>query len=133
MKKILAGLLVTVAMMGTAVAGSTYKFSVSAPEAKVSAKSSAKISVLPTDGFKINLEYPTKVTLNAPAGVSLEKTKLTAKDAAQLDKSGVVFDVAYTATERGKKTITGEMKFATCTETSCDPQTLPLSFEIDAK
>jgi hypothetical protein len=133
MKKILAGLLVTVAMMGTAVAGSHYKLSVSAPSAKVSAKSSAKITVVPTDGFKMNLEYPTKVTLNAPAGVSLEKAKLTAKDAVQLDKSAAVFDVAFTASEPGKKTITGEMKFAVCTENSCDPQTQAISFDVDVK
>ena len=72
MKKILAGLLVTVAMMGTAVAGAKFKVNTSAASAKVSAPSSAQISVSPGDGYKMNLEYPTKVTLVAPTGITLE-------------------------------------------------------------
>ncbi|HZF50390.1 MAG TPA: hypothetical protein VE093_17150 [Polyangiaceae bacterium] len=133
MKKILAGLLVTVAMMGTAIASSNYKLSVSAASAKVSAKSSATITVVPTDGFKMNLEYPTKVTLNAPAGVSLEKAKLTAKDAKQLDAKAAIFDVAFTASEPGKKTITGEIKFAVCTENSCDPKSQQIAIDVDVQ
>lgn len=133
MKKILAGLLVTVAMMGTAAAASNYKLSVSAAPAKVSAKGSAKISVEPTDGFKMNLEYPTKVTLKAPDGVSLEKAKLTAKDAAKLDKTGAVFDIAFTASEPGKKTVTGEVRFAVCTDDECVPKREAISFVVDAQ
>jgi hypothetical protein len=133
MKKILAGLLVSVAMVSTAAAASNYKLNVSAAPAKVSAKGSATISVEPTDGFKMNLEYPTKVNLKAPDGVTLEKVKLTAKDAAKLDKTGAVFNVAFTATEAGKKTVTGEIKFAVCTDDECVPKTEAISFVVDAQ
>jgi hypothetical protein len=133
MKKILAGLLVTVAMIGTAAAASNYKVNVSAAPAKVSAKGSATISVEPTDGFKMNLEYPTKVTLKAPDGVTLEKSKLSAKDASKLDKTGAVFNVAFTASEPGKKTVTGELRFAVCTDNECLPKTEAVSFVVDAQ
>jgi hypothetical protein len=135
MKKILAAILVTVAMTGTAIAGSNYKVNVSAPAAKVSTRSVAKITVEPTAGYKMNLEYPTKVTLTAPEGVTLEKAKITLKDAdaAKIDKASAQFDVAYTADKPGKKTITGEVKFAVCTENDCIPQSERLSFDIDVK
>jgi hypothetical protein len=132
MKKILAALFVT-AMAGTAFAGSNYNLSVKAPSAKVSAKSVASIIVEPTSGYKMNLEYPTKVTINAPDGVTLEKAKLTAKDAKKLDKASAEFDIAYTATQPGKKTFTGEIKFAVCTENNCDPKVEKLSFDVDVK
>src|SRR5688572_10369363 len=124
MKKILAAILVTVAMTGTAIAGSNYKVNVSAPAAKVSTRSIATIKVEPTDGFKMNLEYPTKVTLTAPEGVTLEKAKITVKDkdALRIDKASAQFDVAYTADKPGKKTITGEVKFAVCTDDECVPK-----------
>lgn len=133
MKKILAGLLVTVAMIGTAAAASNYKLAVSAKPARVSTQSTASISVEPTDGFKMNLEYPTKVTLKAPEGVTLEKDRLTAKDAAKLDKTGAVFNIGFTASERGKKTVTGEIKFAVCTEDECVPKSEAISFVVDAQ
>lgn len=134
MKSTLASaMLFVVALAGTAYAADNYKLSVAAPSAKVSARSVAKIRVEPTSGFKMNLDYPTKVTITPPEGVTLEKAKQTAKDATKLDKTAAEFDVAFTSADKGKKTFTGEIKFAVCTENNCDPKVEKLSFQVDVK
>jgi len=135
MKKILAALLVTVAMTGTAIAGSNYTLSVSPPsDARVAAQSTAKVKVSPdkTAGYKMNLEYPTKLTITPPEGVRLAKTKLVAADA-KLDKDSLEFNVAFTAETTGRKAFTGELKFAVCTENDCKPQVETIAFTVDVK
>lgn len=133
MKKAFSAILVVLAISGSAFAGSNYELSVKAPAAKASEKSVAKIKVVPTNGYKMNLEYPTKVTINAPEGVTLEKAKQSKSDAVKLDKGSAEFDVAFTAASAGKKTFTGEMKFAVCTDATCDNKVEQLSFTVDVK
>jgi hypothetical protein len=133
MKKIFAAALVTLAMVGTAIAGTNYKLAINAPSARVSSRSLATITVQPTDGYHLNLEYPTKVTINAPAGVTVEKSKMAAGDATRLDKDAAQFDVAFVSAEKGRKAFTGEIKFAVCTETTCDPKVQALAFEVDVQ
>ena len=133
MKKTISAILAVLAISGTAFAGSNYKLSVEAPSAKASVKSVAKITVVPTNGYKMNLEYPTKVSITAPEGVTLEKAKLAKADAAKLDKASAQFDVAFTSASAGKKTFTGEMKFAVCTEETCENKVEQLSFVVDVK
>lgn len=133
MKKIFAAILVTLAMTGTAIAGSNYKLSLDAPKtAKVSTKSQAKVKVEPTEGYKMNLEFPTKLTLTAPDGVTLEKTKIAAGDV-RIDKKAAEFDIVFTATSPGKKAFTGEVKFAVCTDKDCLPQVEKVAFEVEVK
>lgn len=133
MKKLLSALLVTFAVVGTVNADSDHRVSVGSVSAKVSESATATVRVEPQGGYKINEEFPAKLTLTAPAGVTLEKAKLTKGDAAQLDKSALVFNVKLTATEAGKKTVTGELRFAVCKETECKPMTQSVSIQVDAK
>ncbi len=134
MKKTLAtAILLVTAFAGSAFAASNYTLSVNAPPAKASTRGVAKIKVQPAGGFHMNVSYPTKVTLTAPEGVTLEKTKQTAKDAVKFDETTAEFDVGFTAAAKGKKTFTGELKFAVCTETTCDPRVEKLSFDVDVK
>jgi hypothetical protein len=133
MKKIVAALLVTLAMTGTALADSKYNVSVDAPKtAKASTRTTAKVKVAPAGGYKMNLEYPTKLKLTAPEGVTLEKATLAKADG-RVDTKSAEFDVAFTAETRGKKTFTGEFKFAVCTENDCIPQTEKVSFDVEVQ
>ena len=71
----------------------------------------------------MNKEYPTSLVLSTvPAGVIVDKMKQTMKDAAKWEEAGGEFDVAYTAAEAGKKTVSGEIKFAVCSANTCDPE-----------
>jgi hypothetical protein len=116
-----------------AKADASYVLKIDSPPAKKGQKAVAKIKITPGSGYHVNKEFPTTVALNAPAGITLEKSKLTAKDATKLEEQAAEFDIAYTAAQPGKKTVTGEIKFAVCSPTSCDPKKSPLSFDVDVK
>jgi hypothetical protein len=112
----------------------SYVLKVEAPPAKKGQKALAKLKITPAAGYHMNKEYPTSLVLNAvPAGVLVDKMKQTAKDAAKFEEAGAEFDVAYTAANAGKQVVAGEIKFAVCTPSSCDPQKSAVSFELDVK
>ncbi len=119
---------------GERATASAYVLKVEAPPAKKGQKAVAKIHITPGSGYHMNKEYPTSLTLSSvPAGVTVDKTKQTMKDAAKWEEAGGEFDVAYTAAAPGKKTVSGEIKFAVCSANTCDPQRSNVSFEIDVK
>ena len=128
----LAALLVTFA--GTAFAGdnqTTLKYE--GVSAKVGAKTVALVTVEPTAGRKLNMEYPAKVKLTAPDGVKLEKDTIAKADWKKYSEKGATFEVAYTVAAAGKKTINGEVKIATCTSNDCVPEVATLKLEVEAK
>jgi hypothetical protein len=113
---------------------SSYVLKVEAPPAKKGQKAVAKVRITPAAGYHMNKEYPTSLVLSSvPAGVLVDKMKMTAKDAAKWEEAEGEFDVAYTANEAGKKTVSGEIKFAVCSANTCDPKKSNVSFEIDVK
>lgn len=128
----LAALLVTFA--GTAFAGdnqASLKYEGTA--AKVGTKTVAAIVVEPVSGRKLNVDYPTKVRLTAPEGVTIEKAALAKTDAKAFSEKSAKFEIEYTVAAAGKKTITGELKTATCTTNDCVPVTIPVTLEVEAK
>ena len=115
-------------------ADSAFVLKVDAPATPKGQKGVAKIHITPGAGYHMNKEYPTSLTFTTvPAGVSVDKLKLTSKDAARWEEQGGEFDVSYTAAQPGKKVVTGELKFAVCSANSCDPKRSSVSFEIDVK
>ena len=137
MKKLLAVFVLAMPLSVAAQEGSTqasYVLKVEAPPAKKGQKSVAKVKITPAAGYHMNKEYPTSLVLSSvPAGVLVDKMKMTAKDAAKWEEAEGEFDVAYTANEAGKKTVSGEIKFAVCSANTCDPKKSNVSFEIDVK
>lgn len=142
MKKLLALIAVSVAPAALAQGQphnpppteAAYVLKVDAPPAKKGQKSVAKVHIKPGAGYHMNKEYPTSLVLSSvPSGVTVDKMKLTMKDAAKWEESEGEFDIAYTAAQAGKKTVSGEIKFAVCSATTCDPKKSNVSFEIDVK
>lgn len=117
---------------GLARADAAYSLKVVAPPARKAHKSVAKIHIAPSAGYHMNKDYPTSVVaVDVPAGVLIEKVKLTGKDAVKLQEDGADFDLSFTSAEAGKKTITYEIKFAVCTQTTCDPKKEKLAFTVE--
>jgi hypothetical protein len=124
----------TVALLlsgGVALADPAYNLKIETPAAKKAQKGVAKIHILPGAGFHMNKDYPTNLSVVAPAGATVEKPKQTGKDAVKLVEEGADFDVAYTCTQGGKQVFTGELKFAVCSASSCDPKKEKLTFTVD--
>ncbi len=132
MQKLLVAFML-VASAGVAHADDAYKVTVETPAAKKAQRGVVKIRVTPGAGFHVNKEYPAGLKVKAPDGVKLEKDALKSADAAALTEQALEFDVAYTSTDAGKKSFTGDLKFAVCSASSCDPKRESISFTVEVK
>jgi len=132
MKKAFASVALTLALSSSAVAGGKYKFDLKAPtSAKKDAKTTTTLHFHGTAPYHVNVDYPVKLTITAPSGVKVEKATQTQKDAVKFEKEGADFAVEFTPSETGKKSFTGEMKFAVCTATECAPSYEKIAFDVD--
>lgn len=130
----LAALLVTSLTSAAPHAESFYVLSISAPTAKVNKEAVATVKVSSKGEAHINKKYPTRLTVRVPDGVSVKKAKQTARDAVKLNDSTLEFQVAFEAEARGKKTIAGELRFATCQgEESCQQYTKRIWIDVDVE
>ena len=110
------------------------------PDAQAGAETTAKVIVTPGPSFKINFEYPIKLTLQTPANVKLAKAELKAGgpsqvkgDAEKFEEKQLAFAVKLTPTASGSHTITGSFKFAVCDKNQCLPKRESISIQVAAK
>lgn len=99
----------------------------------------ANIVVTPASGLHIATDYPIKLSLTAPAGISLSKAELTAGgrdkaagDATALTEQRLGFAVTATADKPGAYEITGTFKFGICEKDSCHPKRQPIVISVAA-
>jgi hypothetical protein len=102
-------------------------------EATAGAVTVANVRVTPGAGYKVNQEYPTKLTLEATAGVATAKTVMLKADAAAFDDHQLAFDVKLTPAQAGTYTVRGTLSFAVCTTATCDPKTEKIAINLVAK
>lgn len=109
----------------------TYTITLAAPaQVGKGAQGTVVLEVTPKQGWKLNKEFPTKLTVAEPAGVKVAKKEQTVADAvAFADKSGR-WQVQFQAESSGGKDFTGVLKFAVCTDTSCDPKKEELAWNV---
>jgi DsbC/DsbD-like thiol-disulfide interchange protein len=117
------------------------KLAIESPaDAKAGAETTAKITVTPASGYHVNTEFPIKLTLTAPDGVTLAKTEFKAGgpskdkgDADTLEESQLLLGVKLTAAKSGSYTINGTFKFAVCDKDSCRPKKESIAIQVAAK
>jgi hypothetical protein len=115
-----------------AASDSLYEIKKIEPKVAVGATATASLTITAKSGWHVNAEAPITVALTAPAGVTVQKAKLTRADLAQSTQESARFDIPVSATEAGKKTISAEARFVLCQEQACKPvkETLALAVEI---
>ena len=130
MKKIIAFVGLAVATFaGAAFAAEGYSLSVSAGKGKATEKVTSVITVKSQGAFHINKEYPHKAVLTAPDGVTVDaKVKGSVNSETEL-----TFVVVSTSDKAGKKDIAAEVKFAVCTETTCEPKVEKVTLSVETK
>lgn len=78
------------------------------------------LEVVPTGGAEapthLELAFPIKVAVEAPAGVKVAKPKLARADAAKLDPNGIRFEVGLAGVSPGKHEVKARVDFAVCVE-----------------
>lgn len=102
-------------------------------DAAVGKEGVVTIAAVPQGPWHINLDFPTKLALAAPDGVTLAKTELAKGDAAKLDDKSAEFAVKFTPSSAGEKAFTGEFKFAVCQDEACSPVTEKVAFKVAVK
>ena len=109
-----------------------YEIKKTEPKVAVGATATASLTITAKAGWHVNEEAPITVALTAPAGVTVQKAKLTRADLAHSTKETARFDIPVSATEPGKKTINAEARFVLCQEQACKPvkETLALAVDI---
>ena len=132
MTKVAGFLLATLPAL--AFADASFTVTTDAPPVKAGQKGTAKVDVTPGAGFHLNKDYPTSLVLKElPEGVTIDRLKQSAKDAAKLGEREAEFQVPFTASTPGKKRVSGELKFAVCSATSCDPKKETITLTIDVR
>ena len=111
----------------------SYKLAVIPASAAAGAEAVAKVQVTPSQGWHVNMEFPTQLQIKAPDGVTLTKAVMEIGDAAKVNDNELTFDVKLTAAKAGTYKLDGEIKFAVCTPDSCDPKKRPIAFELVAQ
>jgi hypothetical protein len=88
------------------------------------------VTLTPKSGWHVNLDFPTKLEVTAPADVTLASAKLKKEDAASFGEQGATFRVTFTPGSAGVKEFKGKFKFVICNDDSCDPSTEELSWKV---
>ncbi len=108
-------------------------------EAKAGAAATAEIKLAPATGYHVATDYPIKLWLEPPAGVTVDKAFLSAGgrskaqgDAAALSEQGLAFAVKATPAAAGSFEINGVLSFGICEKDSCHPKTQPIKIQVAA-
>jgi len=101
-------------------------------EAKAGSEATANVNLQPATGYHVSKEFPVKLTLTAPDGVTLAKTELAGADAATFTEQQLAFAVKATAQKPGAYEIKGTFKFGVCDKDSCHPKKQPITIQVAA-
>lgn len=110
-----------------------FTISVNAPAAKVGADGVATVEIKPASGYHFNKDYPTSLKLVPVAGVAAPAKLGKADAGVKIEEAGASFEVKFKAAEPGKKALTGQLSFAVCTATTCDPRKAAVTINLDVK
>jgi hypothetical protein len=111
-------------------------------DAKAGTEVIAKVIVTANEKYKMNEEFPTKITLETTQGVTFAKATLTAGghdkdkgDADVFNDKQMAFLVKLTPAQNGTYTINGSFKFAVCDRagSQCLPKKEPIAIQVAAK
>jgi hypothetical protein len=110
---------------------SLYEVRTSPTKAEMGKRATTGLTIASQKGWHVNKEAPITVQLSPSAGVAVDKPKLTKSDVAQQTEDLARFDLGFTATQPGKKTIGAVVKFVVCQETTCKPVTEKVTLHVD--
>ncbi len=91
------------------------------------------INLLPKTGWKINQEFPTKLKVTAPEGITLNADSQSAAEAESFDEKKGTFKVSCKPDGAGEKAFGADFRFAVCTDATCDPKKAQLAWTLNVK
>jgi hypothetical protein len=132
-KLLLAAATLSVQGFGAAAAAEPppYEIQKGPIRAAVGVPGKATVTVQAKNGWHVNDQAPITLTAKADPGVDLPKAKLTRADLTQSTKDAARFEIPFTATSAGNKTITAETRFVVCQEEACKPMKDTVALEVN--
>jgi DsbC/DsbD-like thiol-disulfide interchange protein len=128
----LAAALLLAAPQGARAEGPTHEIRKTEPKVVAGAKASASLTIAARNGWHVNEEAPITLSLaTSDATVTVAKSKLGRADLAESTKETARFDIPFSVTDPGTKTINAEAKFVMCQQTACKPVKETLAFNIE--
>jgi hypothetical protein len=109
-----------------------YALTIDAPEAKAGQEATVKVRVVPKEPWHMNLDFPTSLKIEPPAGLTFANADLKKGDA-KLDEKSCEFDVKFTPAAAGQTKFTGKFKFAVCQDEACSPVTENVEVQVAVK
>ncbi len=103
-----------------------------AEQAVAGAPLDVRLELTPSGGYKVNEEYPIAVEIVAPADVTATKTKLGKADAS-VRHERAAFQLRLTPKAAGAKVVALKLRFALCTDTTCEPRKHAVDLKLDVK
>jgi hypothetical protein len=105
------------------------------PQATRGQETIAHVRVRPTAPWHMNLDFPVKLRLQAPADVELVAPILRKDDAQRYDDQALEFSVLFTPQARGPRKIQAELDFAVCGDAACGPitESIELAFDVGCR
>ena len=128
---ILAPLALPLFLAGSARADDSYEVSKTDASLIAGGKGKASVTLSAKKGWHLNAEAPLTLKLLPPAGVEVDKAKLSRSDLALSNATSARFDVGMTAAEPGKKMVEAEAGFVLCQEDSCRPIKEKVTLVVD--
>lgn len=120
---------------GAPIENDEYKLRMAIP-ADMSAGKEAIVNVFlePAAGWKLNREFPTALSLDPKEGVTVLKGSQSVGDAKKFEeKVGAEWAISLTSAKSGDVAMTGAFRFAVCTDATCKPKSVGLSFTLPVK
>jgi hypothetical protein len=112
----------------------SYTLTLDAPDRLASgAEGTVRVSVVPKKGWKMNKEFPTKLEVQAPAGVEVIKAEQRVEDAERFEDAGATWAIKFKSTQAGAKSFQAKFKFAVCTDATCDPKKQELAWVVNVE
>ena len=111
-----------------------YAIDISAPSPVVGGRAAtARVTVRPVAPYKINLEYPFKMTVTTPPNATMGKSSFAAADAREFSKQRIRLEPAFTLDEAGVHRFVGEIRFSVCTEALCELKRAKVSWTAQTR
>lgn len=105
-------------------AGASYAIQVKGPpRVAPGAPSIAEVSVTPKGEYKMNLDFPMKLSIKAPAGAAPRALEMKAKDAAKFTEAVLLLRPQLKLQAAGKHQVQGALRFSVCTKKQCEVKT----------
>lgn len=92
----------------------------------------ARVVLVAKGDYKVNDQYPFKLTLSDAPGLELP-AKVVTRDAMTLEKKQGIMKVAFTPKSAGEHALSGRFSFSVCTEERCLIEKRDLTLPVSAK